>query len=178
MQIFNQTMLSLAILGISGSVFSQVEIDQSIQLTGGAGMSAITGLTDPPVNGTDAVNKDYVDTTVSASGSGGPTMISTESATAMSFGDALRYCNALTESSYTDWRMPTFNELTVVISTGGVSVPSNSSTNSVWFVPVNIGYSGGDMHATSGFTFSSGSVSGSYGGGTGGGVTRRVRCVR
>lgn len=51
----------LPFLTIATCGVAQVEIDQSIHLLGGAGQSAITGINDPPVNSTDAANKDYVD---------------------------------------------------------------------------------------------------------------------
>src|SRR5688572_7274514 len=64
--------LSFSIVFLFSAVlFSQVQIDQSIQLTGGTGLSSITGIVDPPVLGTDAVNKDYVDAAVAALGGGG-----------------------------------------------------------------------------------------------------------
>ncbi|MCC6599279.1 MAG: hypothetical protein IT223_01230, partial [Crocinitomicaceae bacterium] len=50
--------------------FSQMEVDKSISLTGGAGNSTIGGLVDAPTLGTDATNKDYVDAAVSAGGGG------------------------------------------------------------------------------------------------------------
>jgi hypothetical protein len=49
--------------------YSQVDIDKPINLSGGVGERAITNL-ELPVNGTDAVNKDYVDNAVSAGGGG------------------------------------------------------------------------------------------------------------
>jgi len=57
------------ILGISGSVFTQVEIDKSLQLTGGAGDRKITNL-ELPATGTDAANKDYVEEQIAANSGG------------------------------------------------------------------------------------------------------------
>jgi hypothetical protein len=122
------------------TVQSQVEIDQSIQLTGGAGQSAITGLVDAPVNGTDAVNKDYVDNAVSAGGGGGaPTMLSDESGSAMHLGDAIRYCKNLTEGSYTDWRLPNYLEVIGAASTDD-SVTNDASTNYIHYIGSDVGY--------------------------------------
>jgi hypothetical protein len=54
----------------STDMFSQVEVDQNIVLTGGPGVSSISGLVDAPVQDSDAVNKAYVDAAVSATGGG------------------------------------------------------------------------------------------------------------
>ncbi len=125
-------LVALMICMITSS-FAQVQIDQSIQLTGGAGLSAINGIADPPVNGTDAANKSYVDAAVAATGGGSFTMVSDESSSAMSFGDAIRYCKNLSESTYSDWKLPTFQELVDVVSKGGTSVSSDNSSNYIWF---------------------------------------------
>jgi len=113
------SVLFIVTLGTS----AQVEIDQYILLTGANGERSLQGL-EAPVNGTDAVNKDYVDNTVSASGGGNslPTMLSDESLSAMNLGDAIRYCNALVEGGFTDWRLSGFSDLIAAASTAA-SVP-------------------------------------------------------
>lgn len=62
---------TIALLGGFSGLSAQVEIDQAIELTGTTGNRAIRNL-EVPVNGTDAVNKDYVDNAVSASGGSSP----------------------------------------------------------------------------------------------------------
>jgi len=90
-----------------------------------------------PVNPADAVTKDYVDNQIiGVSGSGGgcacPTMLSNESANTMNFGNAIRYCYTLNEGGFTDWHLPSLDELFKVCSTGGNIVPNNNSSNSIW----------------------------------------------
>jgi hypothetical protein len=122
-----------AVFAVAFTVSSQVEIDKPISLTGPDGSRSIINL-EAPVAGTDAVNKDYVDSAVSAGGGGGsPTMISAESATAMNYGAALRCCNALSEGGHSDWYLPNEKELFYVVSKGGVSVSTNTSANPIWF---------------------------------------------
>ncbi len=58
--------LAVSIL-LNTHLIAQVDIDKPINLSGGVGERAITNL-ELPVNGTDAVNKDYVDNAVSAGG--------------------------------------------------------------------------------------------------------------
>jgi len=92
---------------------AQVEIDKPVHLTGGSGDRAIKHL-EAPVDGTDAVNKDYVDSAVSASGGGGsamPSMISNESAAEYTYADAVYYCSTLSEGGHDDWRIPTEEEI-------------------------------------------------------------------
>lgn len=152
MNFLRHTCLSVA-FAASAIVSAQVEIDQAIELTGADGSRAVRNL-EAPVDGTDAANKDYVDTSVSASGGGGlPTMITDESASTMSFGAAIRYCNDLVLDGHSDWRMPSYAELIHVLSTA--SVPNASSSNSIYFGGVfpiygNFGY------LTNGFRLSDG----------------------
>ncbi len=131
MNIKTYSITFMAVVAVS-YLYAQVQVDQPIELTGGAGQRSVQGL-EAPVNGTDAVNKDYVDNAVSAGGGGNPVAISAESALAMTFGDALRYCKALTEGGNSDWRLPDFDELTYALSQGGLTVSSDASTNYVWF---------------------------------------------
>lgn len=153
----------------------QVQMDKPIELTGGSGDRAIRYL-EAPVSGTDAVNKDYVDNAVAATGGGAPTMVTDESATAMNYGDALRYCNTLVSGGYSDWHLPTWEELQTVVSTGGVTVPNSTSANNVWFQPHGFHWSGGNYYAISWMKLSDGRAGGTaidyYV------VTNRVRCVR
>jgi len=129
----NYRLFAALMICVATPSFAQVQIDQSIELTGGAGMSAISGISDPPVNGTDAVNKDYVDAAVAATGGGSLTMVSNESGSSMNFGDAIRYCKNLSESTHSDWKLPSFTELIDVVSRGGTSVSSDASSNYIWF---------------------------------------------
>ena len=56
-----KSIVFLFILSIfSFATFAQVHVDKPINLNGGTGQRSITNL-EAPVNGTDAVNKDYVD---------------------------------------------------------------------------------------------------------------------
>jgi len=103
---------------------SETELDMS--------GNSIVGVANP-TNGADAVNKDYVDNAIAASGGGGPTMVSKESlSTAANFGDAVRYCQDLSEDSHTDWYLPTFQQLITVISKGGSTVDTRTSSNFIW----------------------------------------------
>jgi len=165
--------LFLSIVSITS--FSQVEVDQKVVLTGSSGNRSIEQLV-TPVNGTDAANKDYVDSAVSASGGGANlSMISAESSSAMNYGDALRYCNGLSESSHSDWRMPTWQEVQTVVSTGGVVVPNPVSATYFWVQPHGFTHSGGDYYTIRWFRLSDGYYSGTWGTST---STRNVRCVR
>lgn len=137
---------------------AQVEVDKPIQMTGGTGERVISSL-ETPVAGTDAANKDYVDNAVAASGGGALTMISAESGSAMNLGAAIRYCNALVESGESDWHLPTFEELLIVTSTGGITVSSNSSTNNIWFIPQNLHWNGGTPIGTGKIKLSDGTIS-------------------
>jgi len=103
-------------------------------------------------------------------------MVSNESATTMNLGTAVRYCNALTEATFSDWHLPSFDELLKVLSTGGVSVSNNASTNYVWFLPNGVVYYGGDYYGTTKYRFSDGFISGSYLYNPGN--LNYVRCVR
>lgn len=157
------------------SLTAQVEVDQAIELTGTTGNRAIRNL-EAPVNGTDAVNKDYVDNAVAGSGGGlGLSMVSDQSASAMNYGEALRYCNSLNEGGFTDWRMPTWQELQTVVSMGGVTVPNNTSTTYVWVQPYGMTQSGGNYYTIRWFRLSDGYYGGTFESST---TTRNTRCVR
>lgn len=173
MQTMTRTLTILIFLSIYGFLSAQVDIDQSIQLTGGTGASAITGITDPPVNGTDAANKDYVDAAVAAGGGGlkSPTMMSNASGSTMKWMEALTYCGNLSEGGHDDWYMPGVRELAEFFTNNG-TVPNNASEY-VWlnvddsnFVP-NSGYI---PMAYFGTTWSLASSNASD--------TRKARCVR
>jgi len=82
----------------------------------------------------DAANKEYVDNVVSAGGSSGanPKMLSNESSATMNFGDAMRYCRNLSEAGYNDWYLPSFDELTYIVSKGGATINNENSSNYLW----------------------------------------------
>ena len=69
--------------------------------------------------------------TASTLGSGMPTMISNESANTMHFGDAILYCDSLNELGFSDWIMPTIDQLTYAIS-GGSVIPDARTQNYIW----------------------------------------------
>jgi len=75
----------------------------------------------------DAANKEYVDNAVSAGGGGSskPSMISNESAADYTLSEAVQYCENLTEGGYTDWSLPTFDEI-------GYFFGSVANTNFIW----------------------------------------------
>jgi hypothetical protein len=79
----------------------------------------------PPVNGQDAVNKFYVDNLVSAGGGGSgmaaPTSVSLQSPAALTFADAVQYCETLSEGGQNDWRLPTVDELAYFTKISGAS---------------------------------------------------------
>lgn len=109
----HHTIFSLAGLFLIGNLAGQVEINKPVHLTGASGERSIKFL-EAPVEGADAVNKEYVDNAVSASGGGGsatPSMISGESADAMPYAAAVYYCSTLTEGGFENWRMPTEEEI-------------------------------------------------------------------
>lgn len=82
--------------------------------------------------------KEYVDKKVEAAGGGTvvingstmPTMISTKSPQQSSWGAAAAYCANLKEADYTDWRMPTRDELVYMVAGGGGSAISDG--NYLW----------------------------------------------
>lgn len=87
-----------------------------------------------PVNQGDAVNKAYVDNLVAASGSGAaaPTMVSNESSLSYNFAGALQYCRSLNEGSFSDWRLPHFDELIDALSNPAISITNMTSSSIIW----------------------------------------------
>ncbi len=153
---FASAFLSIA-CAIPLSLLSQVNIDKPVQLTGEPGERAITNL-ELPVNATDAANKEYVDSAVSAGGGGSVTMITDESAATYNLGDAIRYCRNLTESGHSDWKLPTLNEILNVISKGGTTIANESSSNYILFQPFDAGGSSVAYFGWTMFRLSDGSV--------------------
>ncbi|MCC6600014.1 MAG: DUF1566 domain-containing protein [Crocinitomicaceae bacterium] len=172
--------LSLMMLFAAGYLFpfSQIEVDRSIQLTGPDGERNVTNL-EIPVNDTDAASKEYVDGAVAATGSSSPTQVSNESSSSYSnLGDALRYCSTLTEGGNSDWYMPTFEEITFLLSKGGISISDNASPNSIWTrskLPNNVGNSSSSyVQSVIYFRMSTGESSFAIASS----ATHYVRCVR
>ena len=67
----------------------------------------------------------------SSLGNNMPTMLSNESASQMSMGDAMIYCDTLTENGYSDWIIPNVDQLTFAIS-GGCVIPDSRNLNEIW----------------------------------------------
>jgi hypothetical protein len=61
---------------------------------------------------------------------GAATIMSAESTTTMNFGDAVRYCRDLTEGGFSDWSLPSMDELWTVYETAVVS--NDLSSTDVW----------------------------------------------
>jgi hypothetical protein len=61
---------------------------------------------------------------------GAATIMSAESTTTMNFGDAMRYCRDLTEGGFSDWSLPSMDELWTVYETAVVS--NDLSSTDVW----------------------------------------------
>ena len=69
--------------------------------------------------------------TASSLGSGMPTMISNESANTISWGEAIVYCDVLNESGFSDWIMPSSDQLTYAIS-GGCTIQDPRTSQQIW----------------------------------------------
>jgi len=91
-----------------------------------------------PVNPADAVTKDYVDNQIiNLSGSGGgscacPTMLSNESASTVNLATAARNCGNLVEGGFSDWYLPTLDDVLLILSTNPSSISNNTSPNPIW----------------------------------------------
>jgi hypothetical protein len=68
---------------------------------------------------------------LSTLGSGMPTMISNESVNIMVWGEAVLYCDSLSELEYNDWIMPTSDQLTYAMS-GGCVIPDTRTIYRIW----------------------------------------------
>ncbi len=90
-----------------------------------------------PVNPADAVTKDYVDNqiiNVSGSGGGGcacPTMLSNESVSTVNLATAARNCGNLVEGGFSDWYLPTLDDVLLILSTNPGSISNNTSSNPI-----------------------------------------------
>ena len=91
-----------------------------------------------PVNPADAVTKDYVDNQIiNVSGSGGgachcPTMMSDHSASTYTLIGAVDYCLNLTEGGFSDWYLPTFEEVLIVRRNPATPILNSGSNSDVW----------------------------------------------
>jgi hypothetical protein len=78
-----------------------------------------------------AVSSSNGSSTPSTLGSGMPTMISNESNSSMGLDDAMIYCDTLNEGGYSDWILPTIDQLTYAVS-GGCIINDSRTSNSIW----------------------------------------------
>jgi hypothetical protein len=134
-----------------------------------------------PVEGQPAVNANELVTlgqlqAVSAGGQGGSgqssnaTMWSTSTQTSLNLFSSLVFCRNLNEGGFTDWRLPTLNDVIKLITDDAVPLPSYSS-GGYWMSPVNpvtnsgnsLGLSiGGSLSSTNTWSFFSTSNSTGY----------------
>ena len=77
-----------------------------------------------------------------------PTMISNESANTMTWGESILYCDNLNESGYSDWIMPSIDQLTYAIS-GGCTFTDNRSEEYIWTRTPSTSTSPGIVHILS-----------------------------
>lgn len=167
-----KTTFSLILTALAFPALAQVEIDQRIILSGTDGNRMIEQL-EAPVNSTDAVNKEYVDSAVSASGGAPqPTMVSNETPSGMNFAAGLRYCRDLVEDGHSDWRMPSLTEIFAAYTSGANPISSDTSANWLWIAERPSGCTNCSAHFVM-FRFSDGYITSntpdnSY----------RIRCVR
>jgi len=106
--------------------------DDAVNIQGSAIMNKAS-VTSPPIANADVANKEYVDAAgggLVINGSTMPTMISNKSTGANYQGVQAQYCASLVEGGFSDWRMPTFDELTYAVSaltdtTGAVVADAN-----------------------------------------------------
>ncbi|MCC6599457.1 MAG: DUF1566 domain-containing protein [Crocinitomicaceae bacterium] len=166
-----KSVLFFAAFSLSLSFSAQVQVDKIISLEGTDGNRMLTNL-EAPVAPTDAANKAYVDAAVAASGGGSITEITDESASTMNFGAAMRYCHDLNQGGHTDWRMPTYAELSSTVSNGAITVPNSSSGNYIYFSDFLYGYNNTILHY---IRLSDGVPEGGY---YYNAFNQRVRCVR
>jgi len=138
-----KTLLISFSIVFSTSLCAQVETDKPIVLTGADGERYVTGL-ELPVNNVDAASKEYVDAAVSASGGGTPiqtlgtgslpTMMSAFSPTGgNSLLASFTYCRNLSESSFTDWRVPTLEEVFYFLNNDDAYAGITNPTESLYF---------------------------------------------
>ena len=80
--------------------------------------------------------------TPSTLGSAMPTMISNESANKMFWSDAILYCETLSESGFSDWIMPSLDQITYAIS-GGCVINDGRTLEEIW--TRSVAYQQGDM---------------------------------
>ena len=82
----------------------------------------------------------------SSLGNNMPTMISNESVNTMSWGESILYCDSLIESGYSDWIMPSTDQLTYAIS-GGCTISDTRTDEYIWTRTIDQVSSSGLVHA-------------------------------
>jgi hypothetical protein len=112
-------------------------------LTGGYGLSSIVGyqsfgnpahvrcVRHESISVSGSGSSSGGSNTASTLGSGMPTMISNESTNTMNWGEAILYCDSLNEAGYSDWIMPSSNQLSYAIS-GGCIIPDSRTSEEIW----------------------------------------------
>ena len=138
-QTFKNTASLVLAAGIIGTAYAAIStVNSGDTLTASSWNEIVSKLTNTDTNSTDLVTKSYVDSTVSASSGGWYPLtngISSHVDTPRTLMDSITYCENLTEWGYTNWRMPTFEELYRYIDSSEstrynwTSTPSNTNRN-------------------------------------------------
>ena len=114
-QIFINSATAIITIAVIGTAYAAITtVNSGDPLTASSWNEIVTKITNTDTNSTDLVTKAYVDSTVSASSGWGYPLtnaISNHIETSRTLMDAISYCNNLSEWWYTNWRMPTFDEL-------------------------------------------------------------------
>ena len=79
----------------------------------------------------DAANKQYVDGLINEVLQSSSMQLSSQSPESMNFGEALLYCDTLTEGGYTNWAIPSL-EIVMFISGGGGELNGTRTSNYIW----------------------------------------------
>ncbi len=109
----NTASLMLAVW-IIGSAYAAIStVSSGDPLTADSWNQIVNKISNTDTNSDDLVTKSYVDATVSANSWGYPvtSTLSNISSSSMYFKDAINYCHNLSENWFSDWRVPTSDEL-------------------------------------------------------------------
>ncbi len=113
----NTASLMLAVWIIGSAYAAIFTVSSGDPLTADSWNQIVNKISNTDTNSDDLVTKSYVDATVSANSWGYPVVkdLSTSSQNHMSHIDAINYCKNLTEDWFSDWRLWTQEELSLLV---------------------------------------------------------------